>query len=416
MSLITRPRGGLPGVREKLAAREPVTVVAFGSSMTVDGFFLSHVVSTLNDRIPHANIVLHNNGRNGFDTVLAAFDAQSVAALKPDLVLLEFTINDRSPAILPLIVPALLGIMGQILEKSPACEFLFVYLAVLSEAAGGESLPIRIHDITADVLGVPSIDLAFLSAQLIASGDVTYMGEDDQALTRDGVHYNPIAGRLIGIPFARELADIIAGSSGIALFRELPTLADAAAAVVARSHGMLDGVVSSTVTFDGSIFGSIFQDKFGIEPSGTELVPRRTGVRGTDSESIFYRARRTSPKFSALGTWGLGDTNERLAVDFGRPLLVSADGGSSLRFEKSGSFSCFVGLANGKHVRVRVDGEETVLRPTVIGGEQRTPWPMAMTDCLPDRRHVIEIMPDEGMIFSDVYYIEPTLSPANAQP
>jgi lysophospholipase L1-like esterase len=197
-------------LRAKLERGESATVVAYGTSMTASGEYLSAVVPALERAYPQTRIAFKVIGRNGFDTVLAAFDARSVAAQRPDLVLLEFTINDASPAIRPLIVPALLGIVAQIRAAAPACEFAFVYLARPSVDVAADLVQIRIHDALADLFGWPSFDLVRLSVELLRSGDAVYIGDPARALTRDGTHHAPAAARLIGEPFGAALAVVVA--------------------------------------------------------------------------------------------------------------------------------------------------------------------------------------------------------------
>jgi lysophospholipase L1-like esterase len=383
-----------------------VAIVAYGTSMTASGEYLRAAGPALARTYPQARIAFTAVGRNGFDTVLAAFDAQAVAALRPDLVLLELTINDHSPAIRPLIVPALLGIVAQIRAVVPECEFGCVYLARPGDEVSAQPEQIRIHDALAERFGWPSFDLWRLTIDLLLRGEAVYAGPSERALTRDGTHHAPAAARLIGEPFAAALLAAIARSGA-------PQPPEAASGLVP----------AEPFRFDADVFGQLLTDRFEF-PDRSRVdpvkyvdlvwVPPHSARPARAAATTFQRARRAAPRdFIVAGRWGTGQAARRPAnLDSREELLVAVDTGAILRIE-CGGFACLTGFASGGTIGVRVDGEAHEIRPAVItaaDGVQH--WPLLITNGLSDRRHVVEVFATgDAMAFSDVFYVQ---APAGA--
>jgi hypothetical protein len=370
--------------------------------MTASGEYLRAVEPALARAYPQSRIDVRAVGRNGYDSVLAAFDAQAIATLQPDLVLLELTINDHSPAIRPLIVPALLGIVAQVRAVAPASEFAFVYLARPGDEVSAAPVQIPIHDALAERFGWPSFDLWRLTLELLLRGDAVLTGDPARALTRDGTHHAPAAARLLGEPFAAALLAAIAVPGG-------PAPAGAPS----------DVVPGEAFRFDADVFGRLLTDRFEfpdrdrVDPVryvDLVWVPPHSARPARAAATIFARARRAAPHdFVVSGGWAGGRMERPPANLHSRDeLLVAVADGAALRLE-CGSFACLTGFASGGTLDVRVDGEAMEIRPAVItaaDGVQH--WPLAITNGLSDRRHVVEIVATGNqMVFSDVFYIQP---------
>lgn len=93
--------GSLPRVARRIAAGEPVTIVAFGSSTTVgygtsslDYTYPSRLANQLRRTFPTADISIINRGMGGQDTpeMIKRFDA-AVLAVDPDLVIWQLGTN-----------------------------------------------------------------------------------------------------------------------------------------------------------------------------------------------------------------------------------------------------------------------------------------------------------------------------------
>ena len=116
-------RNGLPLSLEKLRAGTPLRVVAFGTSITHDGYYLEHVVAKLQAIFDRSAVSLETVGRRMSVSAWAAHCvAERVLPLTPDLVLLEFAVNDAMYAHNTSydITSVMHGIIGQIREERPA--------------------------------------------------------------------------------------------------------------------------------------------------------------------------------------------------------------------------------------------------------------------------------------------------------
>lgn len=98
---LTRPAYQLPHTAQRLMSREPLTIVALGSSSTAGSgatspaaSYPSQLAAVLQDLFPSNEIRVLNRGVNGEDAreMLSRFDT-SVAADKPDLVLWQVGTN-----------------------------------------------------------------------------------------------------------------------------------------------------------------------------------------------------------------------------------------------------------------------------------------------------------------------------------
>jgi lysophospholipase L1-like esterase len=207
-------RHGIPAFARRLQAGEPATVVAFGTSLTYRGQYLAHLLESLKAYAGDAGVRLVNRGLRGFCTHWAAFNvAAEVLPERPDLVLIEFAHNDVNEYAYANCPPALDGIIAQIRELNPACEFVFVYLARAGTAVAGPTQAMRIHEEVAEYYGISSIDLATLTERLVAAGDFSWTGEGAPALTVDGVHHAPLVAGVLGIPFAQTFVKLLRASS-----------------------------------------------------------------------------------------------------------------------------------------------------------------------------------------------------------
>jgi lysophospholipase L1-like esterase len=408
-------------LRTLLETGQPATIVAFGTSLTASGEYLSDLVPALERAFPRAAVRLQRLGRRGFDTVLAAFDAQSVVAERPDLVILEFTVNDYSPAGRALLVPALLGIVGQIRESLPSCEFAFVYFARAVDKVHGDRFQIPIHDAVAGYFGWPSIDLASLAHELVERGAAEYTGDSPRALTRDGTHHTPAAAELLGRPFAAAFVDAVRTNGPGPAEGDLPPLATVVDAVVASAPATLAGVVSTEFRFDADVFGRLITDRFEfpdrdrtdpIKYVDLVFAPAHAPRSPNAPESLFRRARRVAAKnFVTPGGWAAGRaTGAAASLDCAPELAVAVADGARLRFPLCGSFACFTGFAFGGAIATWIDGRQTVVRPaTVDAPEGRQNWPLLITNGLSDAPHVIEIDAEgKKTAFSDIFYIAPS--------
>ena len=215
MTGLLRVRDGIPRFAERVRAGGPATIVAYGTSMTLFGQYLSQLPTALAAATGNTRIELVNRGFRGYFTFAGAFRVgDAVVPSAPDVVLIEFAHNDAAEDALLMIAPALDGMVAQTRAAHPDCEFVFVYLAPPGAAAAGPSAAMIAYEATADYYGFPSIDLAGLSERLVAAGRAGWGEGPLPALTTDGVHHSEAAAGLIGGPFAAAFVELVDRSSG----------------------------------------------------------------------------------------------------------------------------------------------------------------------------------------------------------
>lgn len=213
MNEVLEIRDGIPRFAARARAGLPATIVAYGTSMTLVAKYLARLPAVLEAETGNTRIRLINRGLRGFGTFYGAFRvADDVVVHRPDLVLIEFAHNDSEADALALIPPALDGIVSQVRQANPFCEFAFVYLAPAGVAAAGPSTAARIYEEIAAYYGFPSFDLAGLSERLVREGRAVWAGSPGPALTTDGVHHADAAADLIGQPFAAAFLDLLRAS------------------------------------------------------------------------------------------------------------------------------------------------------------------------------------------------------------
>jgi lysophospholipase L1-like esterase len=219
---ILRRRAGLPRVRRLVSAGEPVTIVAFGTSMTLGGHYLDRLPGALRAKYANERITLINRGRNGYSTLGAAFRVNDdVLPYAPDLVLIEFAHNDTTWDLVNFTARALEGMLAQIRRARPKCEFVFVYLALPGAATYGPTPAIAAYEEVAERHGISAIDVATFAETLVAQGAAVWEGAAN-ALTVDGIHHAPVAAELIGGPFAEAFVQLLAGDGDAAPIPAVP--------------------------------------------------------------------------------------------------------------------------------------------------------------------------------------------------
>jgi lysophospholipase L1-like esterase len=203
-------RAGIPRFAGLLRAGEAATAVAFGTSLTLGGAYLDRLPAALQAAHPRARVTLINRGRNGYMTLGAAFRVfEDVLAHAPDLVIIEFAHNDVTQVLIDYIPSALEGMLAQIRAAFPACEFVFVYLALPGTADEGPTPAMCAYEAVADAYGIPSFDLARLAEGLVAQRRAIWYGDGAPALTVDGIHHGPAAAELLGEPFAAAFLELL---------------------------------------------------------------------------------------------------------------------------------------------------------------------------------------------------------------
>ncbi len=188
-------RGGLPNFINKLKGTDDVRISYFGGSITAGAgsskpqFCYRELLSEwLKKDNPGAKITSYNAAIGGTGSWLGAFRCWTdVGYMRPDLVIVEFAVNDGG-AQEDQVIAAMEGIVRQLRTKTPSKpDILFVYTMVKDhlEAFKAGKLPptMQYHEKVAEHYGIPSVCMAKLSAEKVNSGEMTM-----EAFAKDNVH------------------------------------------------------------------------------------------------------------------------------------------------------------------------------------------------------------------------------------
>lgn len=219
-------RGGLPNFFAKARKGKEVTVVYFGGSITAQLGWRLQSETYFKKRFPNAKFKAVHSAIGGTGSLLGTFRVQrDVIAYNPDLVFIEFAVNDsgQKPAN---IRNTMEGLIRQIWKANPKTDICFVYtltdhernLSFLLKGKMYESESVM-EDI-ADYYKIPSINFGVEIAKLVnenklvmkapggvmtaVSGDVLNADaiklKDDQGrimFAKDGVHPYPSTGHVL---------------------------------------------------------------------------------------------------------------------------------------------------------------------------------------------------------------------------
>jgi lysophospholipase L1-like esterase len=175
-------RGGLPNFFAKLEAGKPVTVAFLGGSITEQAWYVRKFVGALEKVYPHSPVTVVNAGVAGMPSAVGVFRVgETVMAAKPDLVLVEFAVNDGdNPSSHPLICEAMEGIVSQVWKADPLADICFVYNA-RGGATGVDVLQsgqfpqgATAHERVAEHYGIPSVHMTLFAAGQIKDGKLAW--------------------------------------------------------------------------------------------------------------------------------------------------------------------------------------------------------------------------------------------------
>lgn len=203
-------RGGLPNVAAKLQRGGPVTVVCIGGSITVGGGQPAGHVTRLGEWLrqayPAAEVRMVNAGIGGTDSAFGAkrFD-RDVLAAKPDLVLIEFCVNDGVRDMSEHVE----RMLRKTWEGDPATD-IAIYFTLhrdhLSSYAEGILPPAAAwHDRVADHYGIPTLNPALAAAVRIAAGSLPWL-----AFSADATHPTAAGYGIYAEAFAAALPRLLA--------------------------------------------------------------------------------------------------------------------------------------------------------------------------------------------------------------
>src|SRR5574340_295038 len=249
-------RDGLGNVFAKLKAGGEVRIAYFGGSITAQEGWRPQTLKCFADSFPKAQVRQINATIGGTGSDLGVFRyRQDVLRHKPDLVFVEFAVND-SGAAPEAICRAMEGIVRQTWREDPTIDLCYVYTFVVGHEKdldrGFCPRAASTDEMLADHYGIPSINVALRVAELARDGKLAFKPAEDSKgqspdgkilFSNDGVH--PLdAGHEVYLSVIREaMAQIEPQSRRGAHAFKPPLRADnwEAAKLVPIQPGMLQG-------------------------------------------------------------------------------------------------------------------------------------------------------------------------------
>jgi len=178
------PRGGMPNVLAKLSAGKKVAVAYLGGSITAQAGWRVMTLKWFQQTWPKANVREINAAIGGTPSGLGVFRLhQDVLRHKPDLVFVEFAVNDGGTKPED-IWRAMEGIVRQIWKHDPTVDICYVYTIYTrgmpnDYAKGLRPRSTSAMEMVADHYGIPSIDMGMRIVELQQSGKLIYKPRKD---------------------------------------------------------------------------------------------------------------------------------------------------------------------------------------------------------------------------------------------
>lgn len=176
-------RDGLGNVFAKLRAEQEVRIAYFGGSITAADGWRVKTLQWFRDRYPMARVVEINAaiGGTGSDLGVYRFE-QDVLSRKPDLIFVEFAVNDGGAEPVS-IWRAMEGIIRQAWRQDPSIDICYVYTMVADFATDYDKglfpRATSADEMLAAYYGIPSISVAYPTAEMARAGRLLFTPRKD---------------------------------------------------------------------------------------------------------------------------------------------------------------------------------------------------------------------------------------------
>jgi lysophospholipase L1-like esterase len=225
------PRAGLPNVAAKLAAGQQVRIAYFGGSITAAAGWRVKILAWFQGRFPKAAISEINAAIGGTGSDLGVYRlGHDVLRAKPDLVFVEFAVNDGGADPLE-IRRCMEGIVRQIWAADPATDICYVYTLTggMVKDLQEKHFPraASAMEAVADHYGIPSIHLGLEVVSRLVADTLVFKAakpttDAERAaiggrlvFTEDDTHPTDAGHQLYTEVIARHLPELFAiGSAG----------------------------------------------------------------------------------------------------------------------------------------------------------------------------------------------------------
>ncbi|MXV14502.1 SGNH/GDSL hydrolase family protein [Hufsiella ginkgonis] len=192
------PRSGLPGFFRKLEKGKPVTIAYLGGSITEAPGYRIQTEEFIRKTYPSTKLKTINAGVGGTGSYLGVFRlGPDVLSQRPDLVFIEFAVNDAKGDSLK-ICNAVEGIIRQVRRANKHTDICFLYTIyepmIADYRRGVLPASVRYMEQIAKHYQLPSINLAYDVLGKMNNGTLVFHGEKDKnygtqvVFTLDGTH------------------------------------------------------------------------------------------------------------------------------------------------------------------------------------------------------------------------------------
>jgi hypothetical protein len=199
-------RKGLPNFFVKAMNGDSVKVAYFGGSITAQNGWRVSSLEWFKQRFPKAVFSEINAAIGGTGSDFGVFRLRDhVLKLKPDLVFVEFAVNDGNTSS-QTIIRSMEGIVRQTWQQNPYTDICFVYTikADYLETEQKGILPNSAENMekVAAHYGIPSINFGFEVANMVNNNQLIMKGKSTElngmkVFSSDGVHPYPETGHVI---------------------------------------------------------------------------------------------------------------------------------------------------------------------------------------------------------------------------
>lgn len=347
-------RGGLPNFFKKVSAGKEVSIAFLGGSITRAGNgYRDQVLNWFRSQYPAARFKEIMAAVSGTASDFGACRVQQhVIDDKPDLVFVEFAVNDNGMRML-LVRETMEGIVRQIWKANPRTDICFIYtlaktnLPVLQSGLFPPS--VSAMESVAAHYNIPSIHLGLAVIDEIGKGKMLISGKKEDSpsvplFSLDGIHPLPETGHKI-------YTDVL--SRNMLIMKELGRPGKHGLKAVLEKNnwdnaGMTD-VSDKQLTGNWGITDSVTK--------GREYYPLQPTVYGTRSDSAVLTVHFKGTRFGLADIMGPGTSAIEITIDNDPPRIIN-------RFDAFCTYNRYQyliisGLAKGKHVAtVRLSKKE----------------------------------------------------------
>lgn len=193
---LERFRDGIPNFLAKAEAGEPIRVAYFGGSITAADGWRVQTFARFKELFPNSVFAAIDASIGGVGSDLGVYRlAQDVLNRDPDLVFVEFAVNDGGVA--PENVwKQFEGIVRQIWRRNPSIDVVFVYAFRVGHENdyknGKTPRSVSAQEQIAEFYGIPSLDFNVPVVELAEKQALTYQSEKPEEgkihFSTDGVH------------------------------------------------------------------------------------------------------------------------------------------------------------------------------------------------------------------------------------